>query len=261
MLVHPVAALPFHRPLGRYAVLSALVIGSMVPDMHYFLPLAISRGESHSIPGLFWFCLPVGLAFYFLFHFVLKQPLSLLLPRSIQRRLHPSIVSVRLPKVKLGAVLVSLMVGAMSHLVWDAFTHEYAAGTRAFPALHSIWITLGDYQLAGYEVLQQLSNLLGFILLSVCLSRWMRANPPQPSTQGTAKMSIGLQRLIWVSILIIACVFSVSSVQRASGITESEWLNLHIALKQATLAAMASGGLALLAYSLLWQTHAYWRRH
>jgi Domain of unknown function (DUF4184) len=58
---HPAIAVPLLRPLGCYGVLSALVIGSLAPDLAYVLPLSVPRHKSHSLTGLLWFCLPVGL--------------------------------------------------------------------------------------------------------------------------------------------------------------------------------------------------------
>ena len=72
---HPAAVLPLARPMGRFAVPSALAIGSVVPDLWYFVPFA-DRADSHSLAALFWFCLPAGLAAYALFHLLLKQPLT-----------------------------------------------------------------------------------------------------------------------------------------------------------------------------------------
>ena len=112
---HPAAVLPLARPLGRFGVPSALAIGSIAPDFWYFVPL-VERGESHSVAGLAWFCLPLGLLLYALFHLFLKQPLiALLSPRL--RAFTPA----RLPAVPWSAVLVSLLVSA-SHARWVSGT-------------------------------------------------------------------------------------------------------------------------------------------
>src|SRR5512134_324687 len=84
---HPAAAVPLRRWLGRYGTVSALVIGSMTPDLAYFLPCGVSRAQSHSVAGLFWWCLPVGAAVYLLFHTVLAPPLVALAPRGLRARL------------------------------------------------------------------------------------------------------------------------------------------------------------------------------
>src|SRR6185436_12856357 len=121
---HPAAVIPLARAMGRFAVPSALVIGSIAPDFWYFVPF-VERGESHSIAGLAWFCLPLGLLLYALFHLFLKQPLiALLSPRL--RAFTPA----RLPAVPWSAVIISLLVGAVTHLAWDGLTHSHDEGWR-----------------------------------------------------------------------------------------------------------------------------------
>ena len=69
---HPAASVSFAR---LNLPLSALVIGSMMPDFPYFIPALFSQsGFSHSIIGVFIFCLPVGLVSLGLFHFLIKYP-------------------------------------------------------------------------------------------------------------------------------------------------------------------------------------------
>ena len=130
--------LPLARPLGRFAVPSALAIGSVVPDLWYFLPLA-TREESHGLAGLFWFCLPLGALAYLLFHWLLKQPLiALLSPRLA------AFTCAGLPPRPWSAVLASLLAGAATHIAWDAAAHlepwVQHASTLAGSAILGVWI-------------------------------------------------------------------------------------------------------------------------
>ena len=59
---HAAVVLPFSRLLARWRLLSAVVIGAMVPDFGLFLPWHMPRFETHSAVGLFTFCVPVGMA-------------------------------------------------------------------------------------------------------------------------------------------------------------------------------------------------------
>src|SRR2546430_1965582 len=81
-IAHPAAVIPLVRPMGRFGVPSALVIGSVSPDLWYFVPV-LERADSHSAAGVFWVCLPVGFAVYFAFHLLLKEPLLPLAPRFV----------------------------------------------------------------------------------------------------------------------------------------------------------------------------------
>ncbi len=57
---HAAVVLPFSRLLARWRLLSAVVIGAMVPEFALFLPWSIQRFETHSAAALITFCLPVG---------------------------------------------------------------------------------------------------------------------------------------------------------------------------------------------------------
>src|ERR1700689_5600695 len=76
----PAIVLPFARLLARWRLLSAVVVGSMVPDFGRFLPWQPARFETHSADALLTFCLPVGLATYWLFQWLIKWPLIELFP-------------------------------------------------------------------------------------------------------------------------------------------------------------------------------------
>ena len=176
-LAHPAAVIPLRRRLGRRGVLSALVIGSLTPDLAYFIPVGLSRTGSHTPSALLWFCLPIGLLAYLLFHLVLKQPLAALLPVALAHRLPERVVRRRLPPASVTAVVLSLLIGAVTHLVWDAFTHPGAPGVRLFPVLQAPVFSLGGYQVAAYKLLQHGSSALGLGLIAWWTVGWMRATP------------------------------------------------------------------------------------
>src|SRR3954465_6574698 len=82
LAIIPIAA------LGRGAPpFSALVIGSMIPDLPLFSPMSPAYDTTHSPPGLLSACLPLGLACFLLFQSLMKRPLLALLPEAIQRRI------------------------------------------------------------------------------------------------------------------------------------------------------------------------------
>ena len=86
---HPAAAVPLRRWLGRAGVLSALVIGSMAPDLTYFVPFGVDRASTHSLTGVLWFCLPLGVVTYYIFNFLVRPVMYVLLPPTWRDRLTP----------------------------------------------------------------------------------------------------------------------------------------------------------------------------
>src|SRR3979411_610752 len=123
-LAHPAAIIPFRRFGGRSTSLSALVIGSMSPDFVYFLPLGVSGGLSHSTIGIFVFCVPASLIVYTVFHLLARQPLAALMPEAISSRLNNQSAE-WMPKTiaSLALIVFSVLIGAATHIAWDAFTH------------------------------------------------------------------------------------------------------------------------------------------
>ncbi len=159
---HPAAAVPLLRPLGRFGSLSALCIGSIAPDMAFIVPLDLTREQTHGLVALLTFCLPAGLMAYLLFQFLLKAPLLALLPNAIADKFGNG-SSMREPW---SAVLVSLLCGAATHLVWDAFTHPGTPVVNALPLLQVELANIGGYHVYVFKVLQHGSSVLGLGLLA-----------------------------------------------------------------------------------------------
>ena len=159
---------------------SALVVGSLAPDFRYFLNLAPRSHFGHSFKGVFVVCLPVGLAVLWIFQQVMKQPLISLAPRSHQQRL----VALAKPFPWGGArrfalIMASLLLGAISNLAWDAFTHDSGLVVRNVPDMRVPLEEFGTHR-PLYNVLQHGSSILGLLILVFWYWRWFKRTPPQP---------------------------------------------------------------------------------
>ena len=101
---HIVAALPLNNRLGKfnkYTALSPLIIGSMTPDIAYLTPFLVhQRMDSHSLIGIYLFCIPMGLTIYFLYHLLMAPVVVSLFPSSIQRHLNPDLFIGKLPSTQ-----------------------------------------------------------------------------------------------------------------------------------------------------------------
>ena len=131
---HAAAVLPFSKwgiPACRWP---RLMIGSMSPDFAYFLPVGMARTSTHDLDGILLFCWPVGLALWLLFVHLLERPTIELLPAAWRVRMPRSNRTVS-PEV-LGFASIAVILGAMTHVAWDAFTHADTLLTGAFPALN-----------------------------------------------------------------------------------------------------------------------------
>ncbi len=259
-LAHPAAIVPLvpalQRRLGERAVLSALIVGSMVPDIAFLLPIGVSRAQSHSFAGLFWCCLPVGLATYLLFHWLLKAPLIDLLPHYAYSRLHPyarpaAAISWRL----LPVILLCIGIGDLTHIAWDSFTHRGSFAVRTFPFLRVHLFSGGGFWIYLYTALQWICSFIGLALLAWWARRWIAATP-QPGTAPASPLSphtqIGVVAFILCAAAAMAAVAAWPHVLGAGRRLSSQ------ELVSVTLLGWVSGfGLGILLWALCWR---WWRR-
>ncbi|MFI6946141.1 DUF4184 family protein [Streptomyces sp. NPDC050422] len=148
-LSHAAAVLPGIRRngTGRGPLLaSALVAGSFAPDMTYYadtaIPGAMEFGQvTHAWWGVFTVDVLITAATVALW-LLLREPLVALLPTPWQGRVHAWVSGARRapergPRgLRDGAwFVVSAVIGAATHVVWDAFTHHDRWGVRLVPVL------------------------------------------------------------------------------------------------------------------------------
>jgi hypothetical protein len=178
---HIAAVLPGHRLLSRARVFSAAVIGSMVPDFGLLLPIFPSRVETHSLLGLFTFCLPVGLAAYWLTLLLIKPAMLEILPDGAYSRVREADAAPSGSGLRhwLTAAL-AILLGAITHLAWDAFTHEHSGGVRMFPVLRDYGLELDGHTLQLYGWLQYASSVVGLVAVIAALILWLRHVPRPP---------------------------------------------------------------------------------
>jgi hypothetical protein len=181
---HPAAVVPLTRvgPFARWGLsLSALVVGSMVSDLpHYihltrFIHLPSGKHFAHTFAGVFLFCIPVGMFVLWVFHIVLKPPLLSLLPVNQQERLAPIATKFRFgPLRQFFLIILSLVLGALTHLVWDSFTHVHGWPVQHFSILHMPVMQTSRQTLFVYNFLQRGSSLAGIALLIYWCFKWLR---------------------------------------------------------------------------------------
>lgn len=165
---HPAAVLPLRLLPSHWFSLTGLVIGSMVPDFEYFLRMKVESNFSHTVAGIFLFDLPVGIIMAFIFYNIVVNPLLDNAPAFLSSRLSflknsdwNTYFKNNVPKV-----CFSIIAGAISHVVWDNFTHEHGHFTTAIPGL-SANVTLWGNSIAFFHMLQHLSTLVGGLIVAV----------------------------------------------------------------------------------------------
>jgi hypothetical protein len=163
---HPAIVLPLTYLPKRWFSLTGLVIGSMTPDFEYFLRMKVESEYSHTLAGLLWFDLPLGLLLCFIFQNIVRNSLFDNLPRFLKSRFltFKRFNWNRDFKENWLIVIISILVGAASHLFWDSFTHSNGYFAQAIPALTNTVPLLGR-QVLILKILQHSSTLIGGLLI------------------------------------------------------------------------------------------------
>jgi len=200
---HPAAVLPLRRFKSLH--LAALMVGSITPDLPYYVPAKYSRVmvESHTAMGALWLDVPLGLM-ALLIGFLLRRPLTVLMsPRSRSLCLQSLERFKEQPRHWLWAPL-AVYIGVWTHIAWDAFTHDSGWVVRRVAAL-SAPITIGAYTGTLCHVLQYVSSVAGLLILAVWYLRLRTPAPSESSNtlvlQGSARVA-GLVLVLTIGIAI-----------------------------------------------------------
>lgn len=228
---HIAAVLPGQRPLRRLGLMSAAMIGSMVPDFGLLFPWPLSRAQTHGMLALLTFCLPTGLVAWALFQTVIKPAWSAVFPDSWRLRLLAEHPEVRLShgQVWVGAA-AAILGGALTHLVWDGFTHEGGRGVRLLPLLDDSAPGIAGRVLPLYRWLQHGSSVVGLGVVIWAAWRWTRA---AQRARAAAASQIG----------------SVPESATPTGLSRTE--------RRAWVAAYVGLPLCMLVLALVWRWHQF----
>ncbi len=152
---------------------TALALGSMAPDWAYVLNGTPLQFDGHTLMGIVAFCVPAAVVAAL----VLRRVAPVLFaygpnpPQLPVRRLR-ALGSRRPP---LAATVAGAAVGALTHVLWDMFTHDDRWGARHIGWLRSVPLTIGAHTVTGANVLQYLSHVLGSIGAVLLLAGMLRS--------------------------------------------------------------------------------------
>ncbi len=176
---HPAAILPLRRLCPRWLSLPALILGTLAPDMGYYVGMHGKwRAFCHSPEGVLIACLPVCLLLLALL-LRFAAPLTVLLPEPHRALVRAELRPSPHPVWTAAAVAVlSILLGATTHLLWDSFTHDGFWGTELLPELDEPLLDATGQQFNFAQLLQHLSTAMGVVLLALAYRRSVRARLP-----------------------------------------------------------------------------------
>lgn len=203
---HAVVALAFTRtPL----VPAAVAIGAMAPDLPLFVRgLGVRYSFTHAPINILWTTL-IAFALFFLWRTLLRPVVPELVPGWVRRRL-PEDWRLPVPAAARQAIgigeprrypvmlALSLALGVLTHIVWDAFTHQGRWGVQAIEGLDQMWGPL-----AGYRWLQHGSSVLSLVVIGVWAARWLVRR--EPAEAGERRLPAWIA-LVWAASLPVLLV-------------------------------------------------------
>lgn len=224
---HPAIVLPLTFLPRQWFSLTGLVIGSLTPDFEYFLRMKIKSNFSHTIDGLFWFDLPLGLLLAFIFHNIVRNSLFDNLPTILKSRFSTFKQFNWNGHFKRNGfvVTISILIGAASHIFWDSFTHDHGYFVETIPALQNSVDFLGR-KIPILKILQHSSTLLGGLLITYTLNKLPENNTEKENT--TLKY--------W--IILIGLTLTIITVRLLSGLDFKQFGNVIVTAISAGLISL-----------------------
>ncbi len=178
---HPAFVLPLKR-LGPLPLsLPALAVGSMMPDLFFYLGARPLSLYAHTLIGALLVGLPSGLVVLALCS-LLRRPLIHLLPQPHRGALMARFggpVNWRGPAI--GSWVVSVLLGCWSHLLIDLFTHAPPAGAAWLQWLNRPLLTVDGAELLVHTAMQTGVSAAAVLVLVFAYRRWLRTLIALPS--------------------------------------------------------------------------------
>lgn len=245
-LSHPSAALPFWPLVRRgYIPLAPFAIGAMAPDFEYLIRFEPYALLSHSLRGVFVFCLPLGLATYVLWKLLLQRVSRWLvaLPREDSR--------VPLTLAGWTLVIVAVLLGSATHVAWDALTHRDAWGPVIFPWLKRDALTVAGIRVPWYNVLQLASSVAG----AAVVFAWWRVELARAG-RTLAEVIAPPRRRAWIALACVSIAIAAWNAPRHGLMTHIN--STKLILGRIAVGAMVGFVFGLVALAILHRAGRFW---
>lgn len=220
---HPSIVFPIKQSrIGKSLSLPALIVGSTSPDLLYSFGLYQSATTAHNLLGWFYTAFPFCLL-VFILNYLLRNPLKCVSPIPLYEPIKPNIRALSL-------FVLSLYIGAITHIVWDSFTHETGTAVRLFSVLQAQLLQgmTDSQEIAIYKLLQHLGSVLGLLYLCWKYIQYQRKQDAPTQKENRIKLYrlIGSGFLSGLCALPLALQFS----NKGQGININRFIFLELSL-------------------------------
>lgn len=219
---HPAVVFPIKQAkYGRWLSLPALILGSLSPDLFYSFTWYQAASTAHEYLGWIYTGLPLCLLIYWLVQ-KMAPALNTVSPFTVHGTLVPSFRQCFI-------IFVSLYIGALTHIVWDSFTHESGAIVREISLLQMKLFTMSDSQeIAFYKLLQHLGSAGGLIYLCYKYFQYHRRQPTKIKWENNRKIT----RLFFIGLFagLFTLPFAYVLAPKENGFNFNRFVYLELTL-------------------------------
>ncbi|MBY3618363.1 DUF4184 family protein [Acinetobacter sp. CUI P1] len=197
---HPIFALPFKYVKPKYFSATGLILGSMSPDFEYFIMLEPYQSIGHSIRGLLLQAIPLCVFLAVIFHSIVKESLVLHLPSNynIDQRAYNTLSKWSLNSKGCVVFILSVIIGFITHVFIDGFTHFNGYFVERYPLLRDLII----YNFPLYKILQHSFSIFGLLMLTWMIFSSMYRHHETVTT--IPAVSTKQKIMFWTSVVVIA---------------------------------------------------------
>lgn len=213
-LSHCIVAVPLSKIFLKWIPIAAIAIGSMTPDL-YRLFSSSSGKISHQWTGLIYPNMFIGVLFCLLWYFIYKPTLFYFVTSKNNK--NDLFLKLNLFQ-KSVSIICGLILGCITHLIWDGFTHlDYR--TLFFHDTLAQYITIGNKTFPLYTILQISSSILALPLLFWMIYTYIKN---ELIFKKVTKNDLIFSCFIILGSLLLGCLSAYIYIEN---ITTSPWSN------------------------------------
>ncbi|EFM13151.1 hypothetical protein PaecuDRAFT_0662 [Paenibacillus curdlanolyticus YK9] len=194
---HPAFAVPLRRLMPNLSV-AGLVLGSMSPDLEYFVNMEARGTIGHQFIGFMLIGLPLCIALFFSYERVVRPMLSAFVPRLFHIKQFVRECYGQGYPLSLGGWLhftAAAFIGYLTHMFMDAWTHGSGVFVEHLPGLTASTLGMPLFQLLQFAF----SALGAFCIAWWALFGWMNWMAKHSSQKRSNKPTFaGNKREPWV---------------------------------------------------------------
>jgi hypothetical protein len=163
---HPALIIPCKYLPKKFYSLTGLIVGSMIPDLEYFIRLNSASKYSHTLAGIFWFDIPMAFLVSIVYHHLIRDTLFNNLPGFLKSRLvqFKNFNFLNYLKENWPIFLCSVLIGCITHLFWDSFTSRHGYFVKVFP-IFQLKVNIYGQEIITYKIIKYVSSIIGGIII------------------------------------------------------------------------------------------------